>query len=295
MSNINTNKRSFAIIGGDMRQIRLANTLCEGGEKVSVYGFAPDTPHLKITPAACVYDALKDASIVILPLPALAETECINAPFWNEKIEVRALIEQMTPKQILIGGKIDDSLKTLLDIRGIYYVDYFLREDFTVLNAALTAEGGISIALSETATTLTSCNCLVVGFGRIGKLLCHMLDGIGARVCACARKNEAFAWIDAYGYNKAHTDTLADIVKDYDIIFNTVPHKLITEDVLKNMRKDALIIDLASKPGGVDFNSAANLKINTIWALSLPGRTAPITAGDIIKQTIINICDELEV
>jgi len=295
MNNISSNKRSFAIIGGDMRQIRLANTLCEDGYGVNVYGFMPDTQHLKIKPSDCLGNTLKNTDIVVLPLPALSETEAINAPFFDKKIKIREVIEQMTSNQILIGGKIDDSLKTLLDIHGIYYVDYFLREDFTVLNAALTAEGGLSIALSETAIALSSCNCLVVGFGRIGKLLCHALNGIGAKVCACARKNEAFAWIDAYGYKKAHINELSDIVKDYDIIFNTVPHKIITEDVLENMCHDTLIIDLASKPGGVDFNAASKFGISTIWALSLPGRTAPITAGDIIKQTILNICDELEV
>lgn len=61
------------------------------------------------------------------------------------------------------------------------------------------------------------------------------------------------------------------------------------------MRDDALVIDLASKPGGVDLNAAKEYGVKTVWALSLPGRVAPISAGDIIKQTVLNICAELGV
>ena len=59
------------------------------------------------------------------------------------------------------------------------------------------------------------------------------------------------------------------------------------------MRDDALVIDLASKPGGVDLNAAKEYGVKTVWALSLPGRVAPISAGDIVKQTVLNICAEL--
>ncbi len=247
------NNRSFAIIGGDMRQIRLSNALYESGERVSVYGFCADTPYLKLTPAQTLDDALIDATMIILPLPLSLEPGIINTPFSDDKIHINTLLEKMTKNQILLGGKIDTQLKTLLDIHNIYYVDYFLREELNVLNAIPTAEGGISIALNETATTLNGSKCLVTGFGRIGKVLCKMLDGMGAKVCACARSPEAFSWIDVYGYDKCSFDQLDKAINNYDIIFNTVPHTIITKKVLEKMSPDALVIDLASKPGGVDY------------------------------------------
>ncbi len=295
MSDIKASNRSFAIIGGDMRQIRLANSLAKNGYNVKVFGFNADNEHLDIKPSMSLDEAINDASIVILPLPSLSQTNIINTPLYDEKINILSLLEKMTKNQILLGAKIDDSLKTLLKIHNVYYVDYFLREELIVLNAALTAEGGISIALSNTPFALFSSKCLVIGYGRIGKILSKMLDGMGADVCVCARKHEAFAWIDSYGYDKCHIDELKKIIGNYDIIFNTAPSLVVTKEVLNNVREDALIIDLASKPGGIDFEGANELGINTIWALSLPGRTAPISAGDIIKQTILNICDELGV
>ncbi len=295
MSDIKNANRSFAIIGGDMRQIRLANSLAKNGYTVRVFGFNADNKHLHIKPSSSLDEAIEGASIIVLPLPSLSQSNIINTPLYDENIYICSLLEKMTKNQILLGGKIDDSLKTLLNIHNVYYIDYFLREELIVLNAALTAEGGISIALSNTPFALFSSKCLVIGYGRIGKILCNMLDGMGANVCACARKHEAFAWIDSYGYDKCHIDELKEVIGDYDIIFNTAPSLVITKDVLKNVRSDALIVDLASKPGGIDFESARELGINTIWALSLPGRSAPISAGDIIKQTILNICDELGV
>lgn len=288
-------QRNFAIIGGDMRQIFLANSLSSDGVGVTAYGFDEGTEHLRVKPSASLDEAIKNANIVVLPLPAVSEPGYINTPFFSGKIEIAPLLEKMSKNQILLGGKIDSALKTLVDVHNVYAIDYFLREELTVLNAIPTAEGGIALALDETPTTLCSSKCLVIGFGRIGKVLAKMLSGIGAEVSVAARKPEAFAWIEAYGYGKCRTDALTDIIGDFDVIFNTVPVKLLNEDVLKNVRTDSLIIDLASKPGGVDLETAKTLGVKVIWALSLPGRVAPISAGKIIKQTILNICMELGV
>ena len=278
-----------------MRQIRLANALSEEGYPVSVYGFEADTPYLSLIPAASLEEALSGANIIVLPLPAVADGGYVSAPYFKGKIDINTMLEKMKKNQILLGGKLDEGLKTLIDVHNVYAIDYFLREELTVLNAIPTAEGALSIAFNETATTLCGSKCLVIGFGRIGKVLCNMLDGIGAKVCAAARKYEAFAWIDAYGYDHCHIDQLESAIGQYDIIFNTVPHKVLSRKVLKNVRGDTLVIDLASKPGGVDLNAAKEYGIKTVWALSLPGRVAPISAGDIIKQTVLNICTELGV
>ena len=77
-----------------------------------------------------------------------------------------------------------------------------------------------------------------------------------------------------------------------DIVFNTVPHKIISADVLENISNNSVIIDLASKPGGVDFDAAQKLRKKVIWALSIPGKTSPQTAGKVISDTIINILSE---
>ena len=47
---------------------------------------------------------------------------------------------------------------------------------------------------------------------------------------------------------------------------------------------------LSPTPSGVDFEAAAALGIPTIQALSLPAKTAPVTAGEIVAETVLAMC-----
>ena len=121
---------------------------------------------------------------------------------------------------------------------------------------------------------------------RLGKLLAKTLKAFECRIDVAARKEEDFAWIDAYGYKKVTYSSLDDKLSEYDVIFNTVPVLLLDEPMLEKINKDCLIIDLASKPGGIDFDKAKDLGIKTNWALGLPGKVAPKTAAKYMKRII---------
>ncbi len=113
-------------------------------------------------------------------------------------------------------------------------------------------------------------------------------------ITAAARKCSDRAWSEIYGCNEVDIARIADsgVLENADIIFNTVPAPILGRKELSRLKKDCLIIDLASKPGGVDFDFAANLGLRVIWALSLPGKTAPISAGITIGKAIENILHE---
>ena len=113
-----------------------------------------------------------------------------------------------------------------------------------------------------------------------------------ADVTVAARKASALSWCDANGYRTKRLDEIDDIASEFDVIFNTVPALVIYKHTLMKLKKDCLIIDLASAPGGIDFNAAEELNLNVIWALSLPGKVAPSTAGGIIKNTVLNMIEE---
>lgn len=147
--------------------------------------------------------------------------------------------------------------------------------------------------MQETPYTIHSSNCLVIGYGRVGKVMAKTLSGLSAHTYVAARKYSDIAWIKANGYNPVPIKELGDSIGKFDIIFNTVPSLVLDFRLLPKINKDCLIIDLASKPGGVDFEVARDLGKKVIWALSLPGKVAPDTAGDIIKDTIVNILEEL--
>lgn len=156
-------------------------------------------------------------------------------------------------------------------------------------------EGAIQIAMEELPSTLHGARALVIGYGRLGKLLAHRLSALGAKVSVAARSCADLAWIEAYGYGVEHSGQLEGWLCCYDLVVNTVPARMLDGSVLSDLRPGCLVIDLASKPGGVDFDAASRLGIKAIWALSLPGKVAPVTAGRSIRTTIYNILNELGV
>ena len=128
--------------------------------------------------------------------------------------------------------------------------DFLSREDFAVLNAIPTAEGALEIAMSEMPVTLHGSSALVIGHGRVGKVLCERLLALGARVTASARRDADFAWMDARGVMPAYTLRLDGTLHRYDVIFNTVPHLTLPSARLRELKPGCVIIDLASSPGG---------------------------------------------
>ena len=164
-----------------------------------------------------------------------------------------------------------------------------------IANAVPTAEGAIELAISETPITIHNSKCLVMGYGKVGKALSRALSALGAHTYVQARKYADLALIENHGCHPLTMNEAKTHIGDFDIIFNTIPALVLDADTLRAVSRKALIIDLASKPGGVDFSAAKQIGLNVVWALSIPGKVAPVTAGLIIKDTITNILTEIEV
>lgn len=143
------------------------------------------------------------------------------------------------------------------------------------------------LAMEKSRITLNNSNCLILGFGRIGKILSKMLSGIGANVYCEARKNSDIAWIKSFGYTPINLEDLDEYLYKFDFIFNTIPHLILDAKRLELINKECLLIDLASKPGGIDFQKANEMGLQTEWALALPGKVAPKTAAKYLYDVII--------
>lgn len=278
-----------AVIGGDMRHFMLAQLLNQSGYDVSIFGMTPNTVHnLDIIENI---DELSQFDSIILPMPVTQDGIHINAPTFDCDISLDKLMQSISCGTVVLGGKLPAAL--VEKYKQISFYDYLEREDFAIKNSVATAEGALALAISETPHTVWNSRCLITGFGRISKSLLRMLLSLGATVDICARKCSDRAWCETLSCKAFDICELPDHIKNYDLIFNTIPSTIINSDVLKNVDKNALIIDLASKPGGVDFESAKEYGSNVIWALSLPGKVAPYTSGEILKDTIENIFKEL--
>ncbi len=289
--------KSLLFIGGDTRQIRAANRIAECGNKVYIFGFNMKDSE-KFSEGIGRLESLEESEekfdAVVLPLPYSTDGENINTADGCEKIKVQDIFKKLSKPLVVLAGKCDRKIAKEAEKAGVQLVDYLEREDLQILNAIPTAEGAIQIAMQETKHTIHSSKCLIVGNGRIGKILAKMLAGIGAEVTIAARKNRDYVQAFANGFKSTSICDLYERIGEFDIIFNTVPSLILDSDLLIKTRRNALVIDLASKPGGVDFESARKLGTKVIWALSLPGKVAPDTAGDTIGKTILTILDELE-
>lgn len=261
---------TVSVIGGDLRQLTLAKLLKDEGYHVFLYGFDKDIQTDDIDTEPDI-DFVLGSDIIILPVPVTFDGSTINSPYAKNPMTIDTLLDGINPSAIIFGGQIQPNLEKAFENSSIAYRDYLKREELSIKNAIPTAEGAIEIAIAETPITIHGSKTLVLGYGKIGKILAKDLYGMGASTYVEARKYADLAMIEGHGYEPLPLGKLKDKIHEFDIIFNTVPSLILDSAILENVRKDALIIDLASKPGGVDFEAAKTFGVKVIWALSLPG------------------------
>ena len=281
---------SFGVVGGDRRQIALAESIASDGYTVYAFGFDTINFQKGVIKAELDEIAAKCENI-ILPLPVTADGKYLNTHYSEKKTPLDDTFAEYMRNKTVFGGMMGKLFLTSELWDGIDTYDYYTREDFAVKNTVPTAEGALEIAMREYAGTINGSNCLVAGYGRIGKVLAWMLRGIGAKVTVSARRTSDLAWVELFGYQAVKTDDICDR-DQYDLIFNTIHALVFNRRMLSKAREGTILIDLASAPGGVDYEAAEKLGIRVIKALSLPGRVAPKAAGEIIKNTIYNIMEE---
>ena len=283
----------LTIVGGDKRNIELAQMLCGLGHTVKLFGFVN---YERETPMQCknLYEAVTGADCVIGPIPCSHSGDALNAPFHNAPVYVEDLFRLIKPHQRFLAGVIKPELLHLASKYNIHVIDMLKREELLIRNAIPTAEGAIKIAIEETDITLHGNHMMVIGYGRIGKILSGMLRGLGAGVTAVVNDDEAAALAEASGHTVVFFPDMENNLKYVDVIFNTVPEILLDKNNMRHIRKNTLIIDLASPPYGVDVNDSRDFGLKVLYTNSLPGKIAPVTTASYILGTINSILSEME-
>lgn len=285
-------QHTFGIIGGDRRYRELAALLRQAGHTVYSYGLEalPDTeapagnaqtaPEAAIPAEASLEQALS-ADVVWLPLPLCREDGILRcAP---RPLPVEEVLDRLRSGQRIFTGQIPPSVQDAARKRGLTLTDLLAFEPVAVANAAATAEAAIHMAMNHTAETLAGMPALVTGFGRIGKLLCRRLAGLGSPVTAAARSGTDRAWIQALGYAVLETGKLSGNLSGFRLLFNTVPAPVLDGRAIRELPPGCLLLDLASRPG-IDFAAARARGLTVLRANSLPGRMVPRTAAIILRD-----------
>lgn len=281
------------VIGGDLRQAKLAQLLAQDGHTVHTYALDPGPDPLPGLIQEENLNHVYRADCVILPLTVSAGNGLLNAPLSLSEHPLVPIFDRLSPRQFLCGGRVDPETQALAQARGLVLHDYFAREELAVANAVPTAEGAVQLAMERMPITIQGARILVLGFGRVGRLTAQRFGALGAKVSVAARRYEQLAWAQAMGFGTEQLGQLSGWLCGYDLVVNTVPAPVLGRTELEDLRPDCLILDLASKPGGVDLQAAGELGLTVVWALSLPGKVAPVTAGMAIKRTIYHMLREL--
>ena len=279
-------KLSVLIAGGDYRQTYIAGYFIKYFDKIYTIGFNQTLSFDKVTFLEDITELNDSIDVLVLPPVTTNDGKTVNTPFYNKNLYINDVLKHLAPNALIFGGNISESLFKELCENNYTVTDYFKNEKLILANTIPTAEGALQIALEETPYVLRNAKTAVLGFGRVGRETAKLFKSVGAEVSVFDRKESKRNAAEKIGLNAY--DFGADELYSSSIIINTVPALVVSKEVLKKISANTLIIDLASKPGGVDLKYARIKGMNVIWALSLPGKVAPVTSGEIIAKTIIS-------
>ncbi|WP_308639294.1 dipicolinate synthase subunit DpsA [Paenibacillus silvisoli] len=282
------------LLGGDARGLEVIRKLTELDASVTVAGF--DQLHSSLDGAVRAElseDLFANIDALVLPAVGTDDDGKIVTVFSDRELSLTDEYVARMPKHCTVyTGMAKSYLRNLCDKHGIRLVELFDRDDVAIYNSIPTAEGAVMMAIQNTDITIHGSSCMVLGIGRTGFTLARTLQGLGAKVKVGVRREEHFARAYEMGFEPFYLKQLLHYVGNIDLLFNTIPTMIVTAQIIANLPSRAVIIDLASKPGGTDFRFAEKRGIKALLAPGLPGIVAPKTAGRIIADCLSRLIEE---
>lgn len=286
--------KHVVFLGGDARQLEVIKSFLELNTRVSLIGF--DNLESSFSGARTrelSEQVLSEADILILPIIGTDDHGQVDSVFTSKKlILTEDHIKALPPHAIVFVGIAKQYLQDLFQKHQVRYIELLERDDVAIYNSIPTVEGALMLAIQNTDFTIHGSVSIVLGLGRCGLSLARTLHAIGAKVKVGVRNSAHRARAFEMGFDSFDLSELSNQVRDADLIFNTIPALVLTSQVLAKAPHDVVIIDLASKPGGVDYAYTEKRGIKAILAPSLPGIVAPKTAGRILAKTIKQLISE---
>lgn len=260
--------KKITIIGGDNRLKMVKKALIKEGYSVDTLGLYEDD-----------FANISTSEVILFPVPTTKDSKTVFTPLTDKKISLEEIANQISSEQLVLCCNYNFQNKKC--------IDYGALDSYALLNAVPTAEGAIKIAIENTPFCLWQSKILVIGYGRVGKILADRLKSLGANVTVSARKPSDFAMLSALGFSFIHTEQLNQTELSFDIIFSTVDVTVLEDRAIKDSSA-TLLVDLSSK-GGFNLEAAKSFGKKALKAPGLPGIIAPKTAADILCNTITTV------
>lgn len=285
----------YAIIGGDMRQVYLAEELAHHQNRVIHYALmaVPDECRYSdaaiMTAASSLEEVISSSECIICPIPLSKNTIHLNQNALDNDLPLEKLLDFIKPGQSLFAGCIPEKFQTVALENQTTVYDLMKNEELSFYNTIAAAEGAVCEAILKSPQNLHHSQCAVLGYGKCGRTLVNYLKALSCYVSVCSNQKHELAIANTIADKTVPLAKLEEYAGQYDFIFNTIPAKVLTAEILNHLKPSVTIIDLASAPGGVDFAEARHLGINASLCPGLPGKYAPSSSAKAIKATIETI------
>ena len=263
------------IFGDDSRQLALFNLFLEKGYNAaySTDCFSNDNKKTKYSHHFYEDNLCTGTDFLIFPIPLKKRSIDNLFPFAHKN-------------NYIIGGLFDKELTAFCYRNNICYYDLYLSKNFVTSNAKITAEGAIFCAMQNSTKTIAGSKSLVIGYGNCGCKIAGMLKCMNSEVHVIEPAKKTYI-----GRNIRLYKNITEVrnIHRFDFIFNTAPQKTLVDDILCRLKKNVTIIDIASAPGGTDFDYCKKYGICAKLCPGIPGHYAPDTAARIIFNEIVNL------
>ena len=277
-------EKIVALLGGDQRELLVAPALLDAGFGLRTFGLPAAELPAEAKACASLNEAAQGADLLLLPLPGVRENGRLHTAFLSPPLVTTSDLAGAAAGTPVMVGVASKYLRGLCQALQLPLYEIAEADEVAVPNAIPTAEGALQLAMQQLPVTIQDLPALVLGFGRVGAALAERLRALGAEVWVANRGAERLQKARRQGYAVCAWEQLAAELGRFAAVFNTVPALVLPEERLQAMRPGALIIDLASGSGGTDFAAAEKLGLAAVHALSLPGKVAPQTAGQLLAH-----------
>lgn len=238
--------------------------------------------------------ALCRAGCRVVGAAEAGQADCVLFPAAQERIndETARILQAARPGTLLLAGRPGAALRRAAREADLPLADYFQYPELEALNAVPTAEGCLALLLELRRRTVWGGDFLVLGYGRVGRALAERLRLLGGGVTVAARSAVQRAEAQGAGCRVEALAELPALLPGCDTVVNTIPALVLPRTLLQMLPRGALVLDLASRPGGVDLASAEQLGVRVEPAPGLPGRYAPETAGTLVAQAALHLLQD---
>lgn len=274
-------KRISAVLGGDARELRVAERLIEIGHEVRIFGLEK-LPNPPVPYSASSLEAVRNAHWIIAPAPGISG-DAIFAPFAGQT-PILLNEELLAASNIVEGGLIlGRASKTVLEVQkkmGFKVIESKDERHMAVANSTTVAEGLLRLLIEKTNRTLREYSYVVLGYGATGAAFVDVLLAMKCHVDVVTRSKIGQERAKQMGATAHGWDERISVMARKEIVINTVPDTGTIPISAYDRLKNCMIFDIASPPGGLNHEEDANSGLNIVWARGL-GNRAPVSTGDI--------------